>query len=60
MQTEGSFQKQCLCVFIASTQNNATVREKLWNGVDCILLMSLNRVEAPACIFMCPHKLTSS
>lgn len=41
-------------------QNNAAVREKLWNGVDCILLMLLSLVKAPVCIFMCPHKLTNS
>lgn len=45
--------------FIPSTLNNTMVLEKLWNGACCILVM-LNLIKDSACIFLCPHKLTSS
>lgn len=51
---------RCWSGFIPSTLNNTVVPEKLWSGARCILVMLLNLVEDPACIFPCPHKLTSS
>lgn len=52
--------------FIPSTLNNTMVLEKLWNGACCILVLNLmlnqmlNLIKDSACIFLCPHKLTSS